>query len=273
MEVREFAHRIVVTRSVETKLLPARQALTDKEPGRPLRLEEPCRESRLRIVSMGRAKVPALPGMRDLKQKPRILHAFANHELQAAELFAWALLAFPDAPRGFRSGLLKILDDEQRHCQLYRIRLRQLGVEFGDFPVSGYFWSKVPSIRTPLQFVCAMSLTFENANLDHTLDYAREAALAGDPKTAALIRTVHHDEIEHVRFGFHWLSKLKAPEESLWEAYSANVTYPLRGALASGQSFYEEPRVSAGLTAPFIEALRRAAREEEKVSPTGPSEG
>ena len=33
-----------------------------------------------------------------------------------------------------------------------------------DFPVSGWFWSKVEAITTPLAFLCAMSLTFENAN-------------------------------------------------------------------------------------------------------------
>jgi len=30
-------------------------------------------------------------------QRALILHALANHELQAIELFAWALLAFTDA--------------------------------------------------------------------------------------------------------------------------------------------------------------------------------
>ena len=95
--------------------------------------------------------------------------------LQAAELFAWSLLAFPGAPPAFRRGLLAILLDEQRHTRMYVARLEANGARFGDFPVHGYFWQKAPAIVSPLRFLCAMSLTFENANLDHTVDYAEAA--------------------------------------------------------------------------------------------------
>ena len=107
----------------------------------------------------------------DVAQRVRILHALANHELQAAELFAWALLAFPDAPAALRRGWLGILAEEQRHCRLYIARVEASGAHFGDFPVSGHFWRKAAAIRTPFEFVCAMGLTFENANLDFTGDY------------------------------------------------------------------------------------------------------
>src|SRR6185369_6996940 len=115
------------------------------------------------------------------------------------------LLRFPDAPRELRRGLLRVLFDEQRHTRMYLTRLKELGVTFGDYPVNGYFWSKAPDLTTPLRFLCAMSLTFENANLDHTIDYEEAARRAGDAKTAAVIERVHLDEIEHVRFGWTWL--------------------------------------------------------------------
>ena len=123
--------------------------------------------------------MPPIAGMRDPAQRVRILHALANHELQAIELFAWALLAFPDAPLAFRRGLVAILADEQRHLALYTERLAALGTGFGDQPVTGHFWNKLDHLADPLAFVCAMGLTFENANLDFAGDYARAAHACG----------------------------------------------------------------------------------------------
>src|SRR4051812_34186634 len=210
MELRDFALQVLAAEDLETKLAPpavAIEALTDDSPGKPFRSRGPGRPPELRIAAA--VKVPALDGMADPAQRPRILHGLANHELQAAELFAWALLAFPNAPPPFRRGLAAILVEEQRHTRMYRARLEASGAGLGDFPVHGYFWGKVGAIHSPLDFVCAMSLTFENANLDHTVDYAAAALRAKDEKTAAVIDQVHRDEIEHVRFGWRWLQLLK----------------------------------------------------------------
>ena len=253
MEVRDFAHGLVTTEDLVRKLGAPPAGLTDEEPGPPLRIELPGRPPALRFQR--RIEVPPSEGMPDPAQRSRILHALANHELQAAELFAWALLAFPDAPKDFRQGLLRILADEQRHTRMYIARVEDAGARFGDYPVNGYFWSKIETITTPLRFLCAMSLTFENANLDHTLEYEEAARRAGDAKTAAVIERVHLDEIEHVRFGWTWLQVFKREDESTWDAYRANLTWPLRPAKARGRIFHREGREAAGLEAEFIRRL------------------
>src|SRR6478609_10306896 len=97
MEVRDFALTVVSTGDLGIKLAPAPAWLTDEEPGPPLRIARPGRPPGLEFER--RIEVPPIEGMPDPAQRPRILHALANHELQAAELFAWALLAFPDTPR------------------------------------------------------------------------------------------------------------------------------------------------------------------------------
>ena len=253
MEVRDFALAVVTTEDLVRKLGAPPAGLTDEAPGPPLRIEPPGRPPGLWFQR--RIEVPSIEGMPDPAQRPRILHALANHELQAAELFAWALLAFPDAPKEFRQGLLRILADEQRHTRMYIARVEDAGARFGDYPVNGYFWSKIESITTPLRFLCAMSLTFENANLDHTLEYEEAARRAGDAKTAAVIERVHRDEIEHVRFGWTWLQIFKQEDDSAWEAYRANLTWPLRPAKARGRTFHREPREAAGLDAELIRRL------------------
>jgi uncharacterized ferritin-like protein (DUF455 family) len=266
MEIRAHALEVVTTSDLTTKLAPLPAAgaeLTDAEPGPALRLEAPGRPPGLEISPGRKVRVPSLEGFADPAQRRRILHALANHELQAAELFAWALLAFPDAHPEFRRGLVSILEDEKRHTRMYAARVEALGGAFGDgaVPVSGYFWGKVESIRSPLDFVAAMSLTFENANLDHTDSTARAAREAGDDKTARVIERVGEDEVEHVRFGWTWLERLRGEREA-WDAYRESLTWPLRPAKARGEVFRRDRRQSAGLAREFIDRLEAAVEDD-----------
>ena len=141
---------------------------------------------------------------------------------------------------------------------MYAARLQALGGRLGDYPVTGYFWNKVEAITSPLHFVSAMSLTFENANLDHTADYAEAARRAGDEKTALVIDRVGEDEIEHVRFGWHWLRTLGEADRDPWQTWNDHLAWPLRPVRARGERFQAERRRAAGLDAAFIEKLRHA---------------
>ena len=100
-----------------------------------------------------------------------------------------------------------------------------------------------------------MSLTFENANLDHTIEYAEAARRAGDDKTAAVIERVHRDEVEHVRFGWRWLQVFKGEGESAWDVYRDHLSWPLRPARARGRTFHRSGREAAGLDDEFIRRL------------------
>ncbi len=261
MEIREYATSIVCGKTLAEKLTRRPEGLTDLDPGPPQPNLRPARPAELQIIPAIEAPpVPRLPGISNPQQRHRILHAFANHEFQAVELFAWALLAFPDAPSKFRQGVLGILADEQKHFRMYEKRLLDLGVRFGDQPVTGYFWNKIDTVRSPLGFVCAMSLTFENANLDHTENYSREARKGGDESTAVLLEKIQIDEIEHVRFGYKWLMEFKDPDSTPWDTYTQNVTWPIRPALARGSIFHEKGRKLAGLHPDFIALLERSEK-------------
>ncbi len=264
VQAREYAIAIVTSDTLAGKLAPppADLALEDKDA--PLRIDTPGRPPELAIVAGRNARVPPIAGMKDPSQRARILHALANHELQAIELFAWALLAYPDTPLAFRRGLVAILADEQRHMQLYIDRLTAHGVAFGDHPVTGHFWNKLDHLTTPLEFVCAMGLTFENANLDFAGDYATAARACGDEATATVLDRVHADEIAHVHFGWVWLRRLAGEGVDPWQAYLANVKYPLGPRRARGARFDRQARVRAGFDEDFIAQL-------EATSPTRPS--
>jgi uncharacterized ferritin-like protein (DUF455 family) len=262
VEIREFAQRVLYEPALDAKLAPPSPDLTDVAPGEGGVPREPGRAPAIAIErdTRKKRKVPRLEGFADPAQRVRILHALANHELQALELFAFALLEFPQAPPAFRRGLLRILAEEQIHFTLYRQRMNSLGTDFGDFPLSGYFWTRAQAITTALEFVATMCLTFENANLDHACDLEAAAERCGDEATAAALRVVRDDEISHVRFGLHWLAQWKSPGESDAAAWRRSIVHPLRPELARGDSFREDLRRDAGFDEEFIAVLRAAER-------------
>jgi uncharacterized ferritin-like protein (DUF455 family) len=263
--IRGYATQVVrgITMSDKMTPPPSLADLADLEP--PLLIDRPGRPDELQIVPGRAGRVPPIVGMRDRVQRTRILHALANHELQAIELFAWALLAFPQTPEPFRRGLLAILADEQRHLGLYVERLHAHGARFGDHPVTGHFWNKLDHFRTPLRFCCAMGLTFENANLDFAREYAEAARAAGDLETARVLQLVHDEEVSHVRFAWVWMRKLADDSQSPWETYVNNLEWPLSPSRARGKHFSAEARRRAGIDEAFIHALENV----EALQPSG----
>jgi uncharacterized ferritin-like protein (DUF455 family) len=269
MTVHDYARTLIEATTLEGKLAPpdGLRATPEDPSVAPLRLLAPGRPDSLRIRPAREVKVPRKAAMANRDQRGRILHALVNHELQAVELFAWALLAFPDTPAGFRNGLLAILADEQRHMQLYMECMRPLGVAFGDLPVTGHFWNRIGDVQTPLHFVCVMGLTFENANIDFAGEYAEYARAGKDMAAAQALSVVHDDEIRHVRFAWKWLHKFKRPEDSAWDAYVANIAWPLSPARARGKNFDTASRVAAGLSQEFIDKLAAVTARRPNGAP------
>jgi len=120
---------------------------------------------------------------------------------------AWALLAFPETPRAFRRGLLRIACDEIRHMGMYAEHLDRFGFRFGDFPVRDWFWERIPSARSPAHFVASFGMGFEGANLDHARRFADRFRAVGDEAGAELQETVCVEEIPHVRFAIRWFER------------------------------------------------------------------
>ena len=257
MELREFAERVLFATTLEEKLR-APMNITDENPGAPLlKVEAPGRPVELQFKAQGasKAEFPSVHHLEKEQERGRLLHFFANHELLATELMALALLRFPDAPEAFRRGLLQTLRDEQAHTRLYIARMRQCGIEFGELPVSGYFWRSVSTMESPLDYVARLSLTFEQANLDFCQFFARGFQAAGDAKTAALLERIYRDEIGHVAYGLKWFRRWKNPGESDWEAFCRQLKFPLSPQRAKGLTLNVEGRRAAGLDAGFVAEL------------------
>jgi uncharacterized ferritin-like protein (DUF455 family) len=257
MELREFAKQVLLGTSLDLKLeSPA--DITDERPGPALAAPEtPGRPAELRFkpTGAGKAGFPGLQRLESERERGRLLHFFANHELLATELMALVLLRFPDAPHDFRRGVLRTLKDEQAHTRLYLGRMRECGIQFGELPVSGYFWRSVSPMENPMDYVASLCLTFEQANLDFCRHFARGFETVGDKATAALLERIYQDEIHHVAYGLKWFRRWKNPEQSDWEAFCRQLRFPLSPQRAKGLTLNFAGRRAAGLDAAFITEL------------------
>jgi uncharacterized ferritin-like protein (DUF455 family) len=257
MELREFAERVLFAATLEEKLLcPA--DITDENPGAArVTPSAPGRPKELQFKATGTAR-DSFPGAKNLEQsreRGRLLHFFANHELLATELMALVLLRFPDAPAAFRKGVYQTLTDEQEHTQLYIERMKECGIHFGELPVSGYFWRSVSGMENPMDYVSSLCLTFEQANLDFARHFAQGFATVGDEATAKLLEKIYRDEIGHVAYGLKWFRRWKNPRASDWEAFCRQLKFPLSPQRAKGTTLNVAGRRAAGLDATFIAEL------------------
>ncbi len=257
MELREWAIRILSADTLEEKLLSP-LLLTDHSPGEPLFFNEPVRPIGMSFNKRTKEeKLPPFQAHGSVENRAICLHRFAGHELLAVEIMAHALAAFPDAPKAFRMGIAHTLKEEQGHVQMYRERMGELGLAFGDLPLYKHFWNHVPHLTSPIRYISVMSLTFEAANLDFAPLYGRSFAAAGDEKSAALMAQILHDEINHVSFGYRWLNRWRGEHEP-WDAWTSSLSAKLSPKRAKGFVVMEDNRRKAGLPDEWIEKIKQA---------------
>ncbi|MCA9065715.1 MAG: DUF455 family protein [Planctomycetaceae bacterium] len=264
MELRQYAEQVLFSDSLEVKVRKLQDTLTDDSPGEAVRVAEPVRPPNLRFAAPRTA--PAMPkgnALGDPVRRAISHHIMANHELQALEIMAMILLAFPEAPPDFRMGMARVMEDEQRHTRMHVQRCEELGIQFGDYPVNSWIWQKAQDFASMLEYCAGLPLVFEGANLDHTVEFETFYREAGDLRSAAIMRAIHKDEIRHVEFGIHWLRKFKPEGMSDWDAFRSSLHWPLRPSRARGEHFQYQARLAAGLTPDFIEQIRNWQEPED----------
>jgi uncharacterized ferritin-like protein (DUF455 family) len=216
------------------------------------RLTAPGRDARL-VIAKRSEKTPGPEALRDPRRRAQVFHTFLHHELSAAELFAWAILAYPDAPRPFRGGLAKILMDEARHCRAYAGHLATLGAAYGDFPVRDWFWLRVPACETPLAFVSLVGMGLEGGNLDHAARFAARFRAVGDEEGARIQEVVAVEEIPHVRFAVRWFSRFSGGLD--FARWLGALPPPITPILLRGEPMARDARRKAGFPDAFMDEI------------------
>ncbi len=240
---------------LQHKTAPPRRPDRFDEVRQVLRIDRPGRPPQLQVVT----KSPRSLRRRELahpERRARLLHTFWHHELQAAELMAWAVLAFPETSEEFRRGLLEVLDDELRHMRMYAARIRELGHELGGFPVRDWFWERVPTCADQVEFVALMGLGLEGGNLDHAERFGAWFREVGDEASARIQEVVGREEIAHVRFAARWFREWTGSLD--FESWRARLVEPLTPRMFRGRPLARGSRRAAGFDDAFCDALEAA---------------
>lgn len=217
----------------------------DLRPGRPTEL----------IVTRKKPKSVKMGALARAESRALLHHKFWHHELQAAELMCWAILRFPETPQEFRDGLVRIFRDEVRHMRMYQDHIEGLGFQLGQFEVRDWFWERIPTCETPLQFVALLGMGLEGANLDHTVRFSRWLRAAGDEQGARLQEQVGREEIAHVRFATRWFRTWAGSVD--FDRWCAELPPPLSPLLMRGKQIQMEARRRAGFPQEFLDCLAR----------------
>ena len=244
---------LVTARGLDAKLAPP--PTPDRWEERPSahRLKAPGRPENLVVLARAH-RTPRPAALADAEVRARLVHAFLHHELQAAELFAWAVLAFPLTPCEFRAGCLRLAREELAHLALYRSHLERLGHAYGDFPVRDWFWERVATVPDALGFVALLGLGLEGANLEHSARFARAFRAAGDEEGARILERVEREEVGHVAFARTWFERWTgAPLD--YERWRAALPRPLTPALLCGRPLNRTARARAGMDESFLARL------------------
>ncbi len=247
--VERWAWDYVLADALAAKLAPPPVPDRWEEAPPARRLAAPGRPQELRVV----ARAKKTKGLASPDGRASALHTFFHHELQAAELMAWALLAFPDTPRELREGLARIAEDEIRHMRMYVEAMARLGRAPGHYPVRDWFWERVPTASSVVQFVAIMGLGVESANLEHAVTWAARFRAAGDEDSARIQEQVGREEIAHVRFGVRWFEHYEGALD--FTAWCRALPPPLTPLLMRGKALDRAARARAGQPQAFLDEL------------------
>ena len=140
------------------------------------------------------------------------LRAAAFAEIQAREAFLWAADTFEDAPSRLRTAWRGLAAAEDRHLGWLLARMKELGIEITEKPVSDSLWHSLMSCKTAQTFAVYIANAEERGRLAGVRFCQAMAQV--DPETSRIFGRIAEEEVEHIALAFRYFPR----ENSLPEA-------------------------------------------------------
>ena len=250
----EFAESCLYGADINKKLALTHQAWQSLENGKLCLISQP---PILPIALVIFPDKPVLLPPRDMPKRKlgtdeglaAFFHAIAHVEFVAIYL-AWDLLyRFRGMPNQFYQDWLKVADEEAQHFELIRTHLREMAVEYGDFPAHSGLWDHAKDTADDLLARLAMvPRCMEARGLDVTPAIIAKFKQLGDDSSVALLNRILTDEVNHVERGSYWFKFVCRQQELDPEAkYRQLIKQYYQGGKPKGP-FNREMRIIAGFS-------------------------
>ena len=168
--------------------------------------DDPARDACFKVVRSD-SEMEEYDGATDVARR-EVIHRHMSNEVTSLDIAAQMLVDFPDAPWELKMELARQCWDESRHVMVLYRRLRELGGEKGEFPISTFEWSVTCALEHIAARLATQNRTFEAGAMDVVGGLARGFRDIEDERTAAVLDGILADEIQHVRFANRWIKKL-----------------------------------------------------------------
>lgn len=151
-----------------------------------------------------KARHPAKKGLSFVEGQARLLHDMANIELQAMELALRTLCEYPDAATTFREQLAALTLSEGQHLKMCIQGLRDLGYEWGHWPIHMALWNAVSETDSLIDRIFIVHRYLEGSGLDSGKSLIERFSQIPPNKTAEIMKVISDEELGHVQFGSFW---------------------------------------------------------------------
>lgn len=133
------------------------------------------------------------------------IHAVAHIEFNAIDLACDALWRFRGMPEAFYADWVQVADDEARHSEMLRARLRDFGHDYGDFDAHDGLWEMArKTAHDGLARMALVPRVLEARGLDVTPGMIEKLRALGDDATAGILDIILAEEVAHVAAGSRW---------------------------------------------------------------------